>query len=135
MLAAHFSEIRATHVTCVALSGALFSCRAMLRIGGGEAVANHRLLRRASYVIDTTLLLAALLLSAILRQYPFVDAWLTTKVLLLLLYIVFGSFALKRARTQPGRVAATFGAWLTFAAIIGVAVTRDPAGWFSLIAR
>lgn len=135
MLAAHFTEIRATHIACVGLSGGLFSCRAMLRIAGAERAANHRLLRRASYVIDTTLLIAAVLLSVILRQYPFVDAWLTTKVLLLVLYIVLGSFALKRARTRRGRVAATLGAWVIFASIIGVAVTRDPAGWFSLMAR
>ncbi len=133
MLAAHFSGIRATHIACVALSGGLFSYRALLRIGG--AAADHGVLRFASYLIDTTLLGAAVLLTLILRQYPFVDGWLTAKVLLLPVYIAFGSFALKRARSRRGRIVATLGAWLTFAAIIGIAVTQNPAGWFSLAAR
>ena len=135
MLAAHFSGIRATHIACVALSGGLFSFRALLRIGGAAAAADHRLLRLASYLIDTTLLGAAVLLTLILRQYPLVDGWLTAKVLLLPVYIAFGSFALKRARSRRGRIVATLGAWLTFAAIIGIAVTQNPAGWFSLAAR
>ncbi len=135
MLAAHFSAIRAAHVACVALSGGLFSIRALLRIGGGGHAADHWMLRLASYVIDTTLLGAAVLLTLILRQYPFVDAWLTAKVLLLPVYIAFGSFALKRARSRRGQIAATFGAWLTFASIIGIAVTQNPGGWLSLMAR
>lgn len=134
MLAAYFPLILATHVRCVELSGALFSFRAVLRVTGNDA-ANHAALRYASYAIDTTLLAAAVGLTLIIHQYPFVDAWLTAKVLLLLVYIGLGSIALKRARTRAGRVAATLGAWTTFAAIVGVAVTRNPAGWFSLLGR
>jgi uncharacterized membrane protein SirB2 len=97
--------------------------------------ANHRLLRYSSYVIDTTLLVAAILLTLILHQYPFTDAWLTTKFLLLVLYIVLGTFALKSACTLPGRAIAFLCALLTFAYIIGVAITHQPAGWLTLIRR
>ena len=128
MLAAHFLDIRLLHVGSVALSGTLFTVRGLLRISD-VAVANHASLRYASYVIDTVLLGAAILLTLILHQYPFVDAWLTTKVLLLVLYIVLGSIALKRARTHTGRVLAFLGALLTFAFIVGVAVNHHPAGW------
>ena len=48
-------------------------------------------LRYLSYTIDTVLLTAALMLATILHQYPFVHAWLTVKVLLLVVYIVLGS--------------------------------------------
>lgn len=134
MFASHFAVIRAVHITCVALSGTLFLARGLLRIAAVPA-ANHRLLRLSSYAIDTTLLGAALILTSILHQYPFADAWLTTKLILLVLYIVLGSYALKRARTSAGRGAALFFALLTFAYIVGVAVTHQPAGWLSLIRR
>ena len=134
-LAAHFSEVLAVHVGAVALSGALFSARAVLRIAGRDDAAHHPVLRYASYVIDTTLLVAAIGLTLIVHQYPFVNAWLTAKVLLLVLYIGLGSLALKRARSRPGRIAATVAAWTVFAAIIGVAVTRSPASWFALLGR
>jgi len=132
MLAAHFLAIRALHVTCVALSGALFTSRGLLRLGE-SALANARPLRWASYLIDTTLLTAAILLTLIVHQYPFVDAWLTTKVLLLVLYIVLGVLTLRRARTRPGRALAFFAALVTYAAIIGVALTHRPAFWLSLL--
>lgn len=134
MLAAYFSDLRMVHVACVALSGTLFTCRGLLRLGEHPA-ANATALRWASYLIDTTLLLAAILLTMIVHQYPFVDAWLTTKVLLLLLYIVLGVFALRRARTRRGRTLAFVAALLTFTAIIGVAVTHRPGGWLSLLCR
>ncbi len=134
-LAAYFPPILAVHVGSVALSGALFSVRAALRIAGRDAAARRPVLRYASYLIDTTLLVAAILLMQIVHQYPFVDAWLTTKLLLLILYIGLGSIALKRARSRPGRIAATLAAWMVFAAIIGVAVTRSPASWFALLRR
>ncbi len=134
MLASHFATIRLVHITCVAFSGSLFCFRGLLRIAGIRA-ANHRLLRLTSYVIDTTLLVAAILLTLILHQYPFTDAWLTTKLLLLALYIVLGTYALKRARTPSGRIIALCGALLTFVYIVGVAITHQPAGWLTLIRR
>ncbi|MDE2304830.1 MAG: SirB2 family protein [Gammaproteobacteria bacterium] len=134
MLAAHYRTLLAIHVHCVALSGSLFTARALMRITGRGA-ANHVVLRRASYLIDTILLGAAVALTMVVHQYPLVDAWLTVKVALLVLYVVLGSIALKRARSPRGRIAAAIGAWTTFAAIVGVAVTRSPASWFALLLR
>ena len=134
MLASHYADIRFIHVGCVALSGSLFTVRGLLRIGN-FAVANHRLLRVTSYFIDTTLLASAILLTLILRQYPFVESWLTAKVLLLILYIALGYITLKRARTRLGRIGALVGSLVTLVAIIGVASAHHPAGWLHLIHR
>ena len=128
----YFSAIRSLHVGCVTLSGGLFCIRGLMRLCSMPA-ANHRLLRYLSYGIDTTLLLAALLLTLILHEFPFTDAWLTTKLALLALYIVLGSFALKRASTRPGQAAAFLAALVTFGWIIGVAVTHQPSGWLMLL--
>lgn len=134
MLASHFADIWFIHVGCVALSGTLFTVRGLFRVGN-SAVAHHLVLRVSSYIIDTTLLTSAILLTLILRQYPFVEPWLTAKVLLLILYIALGTVTLRRASTRFGRVAALAGSLGTFIAIIGVAIAHDPAGWLKLIHR
>ena len=121
MLAAHYVQIRLLHVGCVALSGSLFTVRGLLRINRSP-LANHRALRVVSYLIDTTLLVAAVLLTLIIHQYPFVNGWLTAKVLLLVPYIGLGIIALQRARTTRGRSVALIGALLTFATIVAIAV-------------
>ena len=123
MLAAHYAEIRTLHVTCAALSGTLFTFRGLLRIKR-VPLANHRALRTASYVIDTMLLLAAVLLTLILHQYPFVDGWLTAKALLLALYIGLGMLTLKWAQTTLGSALALLGALLAFGAIVAVAIAH-----------
>jgi uncharacterized membrane protein SirB2 len=132
VLSSYYLPILSLHVGCVALSGALFAVRGLMRIADLPG-ANTRALRWASYVIDSTLLGAAILLTVIVRQYPLVHAWLTTKVLLLILYIALGTIALKRARSRRGRVAAYLGALLTFGYIVGVAIAHDPAGWIALL--
>ena len=132
MLAAHYPQIFLVHVSCVALSGLLFMFRGMLRLGN-IALANHRVLRLLSYTIDTILLGAAILLTLVVHQYPFVNAWLTTKVLLLVVYIVLGVAALRRARTTLGRGIAFFAALATYVFIVGVAVAHHPAGWLLLL--
>lgn len=132
VLAAHYLQVLHLHVGCVVLSGSLFSARALLRVAN-RPLANHRALRILSYVIDTTLLVAAILLTLILHQYPFVNGWLTTKVLLLILYIALGTIALRRASSTAGRVLATLAALAVFSYIIGVAVQHQPEGWLLLL--
>ena len=123
MLAAHYTDIRLLHISCAALSGTLFTFRGLLKMNGSPH-ANHRALRITSYVIDTTLLLAALALMPIIHQYPFIDAWLSAKVLLLILYIALGLLTLKWSRTSGTRAIAFAGALLAFGAIVAVALAH-----------
>ena len=95
--------------------------------------ANHAALRYLSYAIDTTLLTAALMLVTILHQYPFVQAWLTVKVVLLVVYIVLGSLALKRAHTRRAQVACFFAAVSVYLFIASVARTHNPFGIFHIV--
>ncbi len=132
MLSSAYPEMRLLHVACVAASGTLFTVRGLMRIAN-LALANHWTLRWTSYVVDTALLSAAIGLTLALHQYPFVNAWLTAKAVLVPLYVVLGIVALKRARSALGRSAAFLGALVTFAYIVGVALAHDPAGWFALL--
>jgi uncharacterized membrane protein SirB2 len=79
-------------------------------------------------VIDMTLLAAAIALTLIIHQYPFVQAWLTVKVILLMVYIVLGTFALKRGRTRAVRATCFVAALAVYLFIVSVAYTQNPLG-------
>ena len=120
--------VKYVHVGSVILSFGLFLLRGLLMFSGAGWRSNA-LLRIGPHVVDTVLLGSALTLSWLLRQYPFVHAWLTVKVAALVLYIVLGSFALKRASTMRLR-AVFFGlATVTFLFIVSVARTHHPLGF------
>jgi uncharacterized membrane protein SirB2 len=123
-----YPEIRLVHVAAVIASGALFLMRGIaLQLGWRAAMAAP--VRYSSYAIDTVLLTAAFMLATILRQYPFVQDWVTAKVLLLVVYIVLGSFALKRGRTRAVRAACFLAALVVYLSIVSIATAHHPLGW------
>ncbi|HKE43817.1 MAG TPA: SirB2 family protein [Steroidobacteraceae bacterium] len=132
-MAEYYLQIKFVHVLCVMLSGSLFALRGLM-MQAGVRYANHAALRYLSYVIDTTLLTAALMLITILHQYPFVQAWLTVKVLLLVLYIVLGMFALNAQRPRATRVACYVAALCVYLFIVSVARAHSPWGILSRFA-
>lgn len=122
-----YPQVKLTHIAAVVASGALFFLRgAAVQLGAQWAMAAP--LRYLSYTIDSVLLTAALMLATMLHQYPFADAWLTVKVLLLVVYIVLGILALRRGRSAGIRLASWLGALATFGLIISVARAHDPLG-------
>lgn len=125
-----YPQIKFVHILCVILSGSLFTLRGLLMLMRSRYT-NHVALRMLSYAIDTTLLTAALMLITVLHQYPFVQAWLTVKVLLLVLYIVLGVLALRRGRTRKAQVTSFVAALLVYAFIISVALAHNPWGVFT----
>ena len=125
-----YPQIKFVHVLCVILSGSLFALRGGLMLMCSRFT-NHVALRMLSYTIDTTLLTAALMLITLLHQYPFVQAWLTVKVVLLVVYIVLGVFALRRARSRRAQIACYFAALGIYAFIISVAIAHHPLGVFA----
>ena len=129
-MAIYYLQIKWVHIWAVILSGSLFALRGQLMLARSR-LTNHAALRYLSYAIDTTLLTAALMLVTILHQYPFVQAWLTVKVLLLVVYIVLGTLALKRGRTRGVQVACYVAALAVFAFIASVARAHNPWGVFA----
>ena len=120
-----YLALKHLHVTCVVLSGLGFCLRGwwMLR---ESPLRQHRLTRTLPHIIDTLLLGSALTMAWMSGQYPFVNGWLTAKLIGLLAYILFGMMALKRGRTLTLR-ARYFGlAVLAYAYIVSVALTRSP---------
>lgn len=127
-----YPQIKFAHVLCVILSGSLFALRGLMMLAGSRFT-NHAALRYLSYSIDTTLLTAALMLITILHQYPFVQAWLTVKVLLLAVYIVLGVFALRRGSTRRVRAICYASALAVYLSIVSVALTHSPFGWLAAL--
>lgn len=126
-MAEFYAQVKFAHVLCVTLSGSLFALRGLMMLARSDH-ANHPALRYLSYAIDTALLTAALLLVAILHQYPFVQSWLTVKVLLLIVYVILGMYALRRARQRAVQIACYFAALGVYLFIVSVARTHSPWG-------
>ena len=127
-----YPQIRAVHIAAVIASGLLFLVRGgAVQLGASWAMAAP--LRYLSYTIDTVLLTAALMLAVIIQQFPFVQGWLTAKVLLLVVYVVLGSFALKRGRTRAVRTSCWIAALLIYLFIVSIARAHNPLGIVALL--
>jgi uncharacterized membrane protein SirB2 len=120
-----YLAVRALHVACAALSIAGFAARGALMLADSPLL-RARFVRVAPHVVDTVLLASAVWLAWFLDQVPFVNGWITAKVLALLAYIALGTVALKRGRTRRVRLGAFAGALAAAAYIVAVALTRDP---------
>ncbi|OGB21059.1 MAG: regulator SirB [Burkholderiales bacterium RIFCSPLOWO2_02_FULL_57_36] len=120
-----YLAIKTIHVTCAVLSISFFMVRGVWMLFD-PARLHRRWVRTVPHVIDTVLLTSALIMVYWSAQYPFVQPWLTAKVIALIVYIVLGSIALKRGRTETVRITAFIGAMLVFGYIVMVALTRQP---------
>lgn len=125
-----YPQIKWVHVAAVIASGGLFALRGAGTLAGA-AWPMWATVRYLSYTIDTALLTAALMLATLLHQYPFVHGWLTAKVGLLVVYILLGTFALKRGRTARVRAWCYAAALAVFLLIVSIARAHDPLGAFS----
>ena len=113
------------HLTAVGLSILFFVFRFIWSQFDATAL-NKKWVKILPHIIDTVLLASAIWLCFILSQYPFVNAWLTFKVIGVVLYIVFGLFALKKAKTTLSKWGFFVAALLVLMATAMVAVTKQP---------
>lgn len=90
-----------------------------------SSLLQHPVSKRLPHVIDSLLLVTALIMVFMSSQYPFVLDWLTAKVTALLVYILLGMVALKWGRTRNIRILAWSLAMLTFVYIVSVALSRS----------
>jgi uncharacterized membrane protein SirB2 len=133
-VAEFYLQIKWVHIAAVTASGLLFFVRGLaLHAGAGWPMAAP--LRYLSYSVDTVLLTAALMLVTIVHQYPFVHAWLTVKIQLLLVYVVLGSFALKRGRTRAVRIGCWLAALAIYLFIVTVARSHNPLGMLTTLSN
>jgi len=128
-LMAFYPQIKWVHIAAISASGSLFALRGALVQAGRPRWAMAAPVRYLSYTIDTVLLTAALMLLTILPGAMFANGWLAVKLVLVGVYVVLGTFALKRGRMPRQRATCFIAALLVFATIIGIALAHHPLGW------
>jgi uncharacterized membrane protein SirB2 len=125
-----YPAIKHVHVFAVLLSGGLFLLRGlMLNLGAKWPLAKP--VRHLTMTVDTILLVSAITLAVLLRQYPFVHGWLTAKVVLLVVYIALGVQALQASRPKAKRLVFWAAALLVYAFIISIARAHHWLGVFA----
>lgn len=122
--------IKHLHIACAMLSGTGLLLRGLLMMKDAPLL-QRRWVKILPHVNDTILLAAALVLTVLIGRYPFVDAWLTAKVLALIAYIILGAVALRPGRPRGVRVAALCAALAVFGYIVSVALSKSPWGFLT----
>lgn len=122
-----YALLKAVHIGCAVLSLSGFVFRFVLMLRASPWL-RARAARVLPHIVDTVLLGSAL---AMAWQIGSVPDWLAVKIVALLVYIVFGSIALKRGPTLAWRAAAGVAAIAVFAFIVSVARSKSVWGLFS----
>jgi len=119
-----FDVVKGAHIVCSLISISGFVVRGILMIKGSTLL-TARWVKISPHIIDSGLLLSAIVLASQWGWSAFQIPWLQAKISALLLYIVFGSLALRPGRSQIMRVVAWVAAIITFVYILSVAVTKS----------
>ncbi len=124
-MADYYPYIKFLHVTCVVISISLFLLRSFWTLRGSPMLASMWA-RSIPHYVDTTLFVAAIMLTLIIHQYPFQAPWLTAKVGGLLAHILFGLLFFHYKGSWAVRKGALALSLMAFAYIVAVALTRNP---------
>lgn len=122
--------IKYVHELAALTSFALFILRGAWMLRDSHKL-SLRWVKILPHVVDTLLLASAVALMLMLRQYPLSHAWLSAKLVALLLYIGLGMLALRYGKTKRMRAAAWVAALAVFLYIASVALSHNPLGFFA----
>lgn len=120
--------IKLIHMSTAVISISLFLLRGFW-VFRNSSMMSVKWVKIVPHINDTILLITATILAISTQQYPFVHGWLTAKFIALIVYIVFGMYALKRAKEMKNKTIFFSLALITFSYIVSVALTRS-ATWF-----
>lgn len=127
-----YFAIKLVHQTAATLSIAGFVVRGAASLVGAQWVSS-RAAKTLPHLVDSVLLLSALMLAWTLHLTPDRTPWLLAKIVGLVLYVALGVIALRPGRPRGVRAAAWMGALFVVAWIISVAVTKSPLGFFGAL--
>ena len=124
--------VKTIHVIFVALSFAGFFIRGiwMLR---DSTLLRQRWVRITPQVVDTVLLVSAIVLAVQLRYSPMEQPWLMAKIIALVTYIAVGLVALRFGSSKRVRLSAWLLGLFIFMYIVSVAMSKSALGWFALL--
>jgi uncharacterized membrane protein SirB2 len=112
-----YPAVKHTHLMFIAMSVIFFIVRFVLHLRKSP-IMEKKFVKVAPHVIDTFLLLSGFTLCFMIKQYPFVDPWMTEKIICVAAYIALGVMALKSNRNKLFKFFAFIGAigWVVLAA-------------------
>ncbi len=118
------------HIAFVIASVTLFAARGF-GVLVGQAWPMRQVWRGVSVWVDVALLSAGGTLWYLLQFNPWHDHWLGAKLVLLVVYIGLGSYALKRAPTRATKAAFFVAALSCVAFMASIALSHNALGWWS----
>ena len=127
LVAAIYPWLLPLHIALVTLSVALFAARG-LGVLAGQGWPMRGWARGLAPVIDSLLLLAGGTLWWLLQLNLAQNHWLLAKLALLVVYIVLGTLALKRAPTRAAKAVCFVAALSVVGFMAGIAVAHHPLG-------
>lgn len=119
-----YSILLGIHRLTVVISIALFVLRGVWRMMN-SSMNDRAWVKIVPHVNDTLLLLAAIGMLVVAGLNPLQHDWIMAKIVGLILYIVLGTYAIKRGKTAVQRNLAFFAALAVFAYIAKVAVSKQ----------
>ena len=116
-----YLPIKHLHITLVTFSVLFFIIRAALMFIN-KPIHQQKWAKMLARIVDTFLLISAIMLCFIIHQSPLLDNWLTEKVFCLIAYIILAYIALYRASTLPTQLLSTIFAlgWILIAVKIAI---------------
>ena len=124
--------LKTIHVVCVLLSFAGFFIRGIWMLMD-SGLLHNRWIKTAPHIIDTLLLVSAIILAVQMQLSPFQQPWLMAKIIALLVYIGVGMVALRFGRSKRTRLIAWLLGIATILYIVSVATSKSVFGWFAFI--
>lgn len=118
--------IKMVHAVVVLATGLLFLWRCYLTLTRPLAQ-NGKAPILLAHLFSLGVLASGLTLVTLYGAMP---AWAMTKLVFLFVFIALGIFAFKRAKSRGGQLTMMALALVTYAFLVSVAVTKQPAGFF-----
>lgn len=128
-----YAIVKLVHQTAVTLSISGFFVRGAASLAGAGWV-RGRTAKTLPHIVDSVLLLSALVMAGMLRLTPDRAPWLLAKIIGLVVYVVLGIVALRPGRPPTVRATAWLAALAVAAWIVSVAISKNPLGFLSHLA-
>lgn len=119
-----YLALKHLHMLTVVLLGILFLFRGVLLVNG-SALLQARLMRILPHVVSAFLLLSGI---GMVIEFGALPAWVASKLILLVFFILCGVMAFQRADKRSLQLGWFVLGLITYGLIASVAVTREPLG-------
>lgn len=129
-----YLTLKTIHMATAVLTISGFALRGFWMLTESPLLKN-RFVKVAPHIVDTLFLATGIALIWVLNLPVLNQPWLIAKLVALVVYVVLGSIALRRGRTQQIRAIAFVMALATFAYIVGVALSKSATSWLGLAFR